>query len=371
VAEAHVGVSVDRLEAFVETVLHDLSMRKHDARVAAEILVNADLRGRHTHGVWFLPAYVRMLQAGGIDPTARPAVVHETSTTAVVDGAAALGQLAGRYAAEVAIRKARAGAGIVAVLVRNSNHFGAAGYYASMCAAAGLIGIVTSNSRPITTAPGVLGPVLGSAPLAYAVPGDGGGPPIVFDGALSHVAGTRVMQAVERGEAIPEGWIVDREGRASTAPEDLLVDGSALLPLGGGHKGFGLALLVELLAGILSGAGFGYGVRSHVAHPELPSCTGHAILAVDVGAFMQPTDFAGRMGALREQIARAPRALRADPVRLPGSAADAHERVARTRGLELEAIVWTRLVRLAEQLGRGEELRSAALEAPRTTASQG
>lgn len=353
-------VAPAKLEEFVATVLRDLSVGAADARKAAEIIVAADLRGKHTHGVWFLPTYVRLLRAGGVNPRARPRVVHETAGGAVVDGDAALGQIAGSFAAGVAIRKAREEIGLVAVAVRNSSHFGAAGYYAHTCAAAGLIGIITSNSRPIATAPGVLGPVLGSAPLAYAIPDDGGGAPIVFDAALSQVAGTRVVQAAERGEAIPPGWIVDRHGRDSTDPGDLLEEGAALTPLGG-HKGFGLSLLVELLAGVLSGAGFGDGVRSHVSQPCEASLTGHMILALEVEALMDPAEFGDRVRSLRAAIAEAPAEPGAEPVRLPGAAADMHERRARSDGLRLELLLWRPLMELAAEMGRDGDLHRALL----------
>ena len=220
-----------------------------DARTTADVLVTTDTWGVFTHGVKVLRGYVRRLRAGGLRADARPEIVAAGPAWAIVDGDSALGMVTSVFAMRTAMAKAR-DCGIGYAGVRNSCHFGAAGYYANMAAAADMIGLAMANDMPSVTAPGARGRVTGSNPLAYAVP-TADGRPILLDMATSVVAGGKVAAAHAAGKPIPADWVVDRDGEPTTDPAAFL-EGGALRPMAG-HKGYGIALLIETLSGVLTG----------------------------------------------------------------------------------------------------------------------
>jgi LDH2 family malate/lactate/ureidoglycolate dehydrogenase len=344
----------DRLRGFAAAALGALGMPRPDAATAAEVLVRTDLRGIRSHGVRHLPGYARQIRAGGIVAAAERRTVVDTAATATLDAGAGLGHVAAHAATELAIAKARH-AGIAIVLVRNSNHCGALGHYALMCAEAGLIGLAVSNCPPVMTVPGSRSRAIGNGPTAYGVP-HAGGVPIVFDVALSKVAGGRIQMARERGVAVPAGWIVDAEGRATTDPDDF-ARGGALLPVGE-HKGYGLALFGEILAGALSGAAMISQIGTNRT-PEKPTDTGHAVIAVDPIAVMPDGGFAARVAELGRLVKSSPRAGRVDEILLPGELEHREEVRARAQGIELDDVIWRQLLGLAGELGLGAELEGA------------
>jgi LDH2 family malate/lactate/ureidoglycolate dehydrogenase len=352
------AVTVDpaRLEAFVGLVLRRCGMGSEDARIAAAVMVSTDVRGQHTHGVWFLPRYVTGLRGGGIVPDARPEITHETAATALIDGHGGLGALVAARACEVAARKARE-AGCATVLVRNSNHFGAAGYYSATLAEQGLVGFAASNSMPAMAAPGARARMLGSQPISFAAEDPDGAGPILLDMALSRVAGTSISQARERGEEIPDDWAVGSDGLPTTDPNKFF-DGGALSPVGG-YKGYGLAVFIEILCGVLSGAGVTSGVQSH--HPTSPSNTGHSIIAIDVESFMPREMFRDRLAALRAELHAAPVAEGANAVMLPGEPEARHASATAEHGLDLEPLIWNALAELAADVELIADLESARL----------
>jgi ureidoglycolate dehydrogenase (NAD+) len=212
-----------------------------------------------------------------------------------------------------AVQKARA-TGIAYSVVRDSGHFGAAGYYANMAAQEGMVGLCMCNVDPGVAAPGSRGPVLGTNPFSYAVPA-GKGKTVFLDIATSVVAASKIYAARATGKPIPEGWVVDKDGLPTTDASSYPQVG-ALLPMAG-HKGYGIALMVEILTGVMSGGQFGNGVTSWVFGPA-PVNQSLSFIAIDVGAFMPRADFVRRMEELAAQIHGAPRALGADRIYLPG-----------------------------------------------------
>jgi LDH2 family malate/lactate/ureidoglycolate dehydrogenase len=350
---AAVTVDTGRLQAFTTSLFEHLGFRLDDAAVVADVLVRTDLRGHDSHGLRYLPTYVPLIRGGGVRADAEPFVVQETSASAVLDGDAGMGHVVMHRATQIAIEKVRAGSAIAMVVVRNSNHFGAADPYSLMCAEAGLIGIVTTNAVPGMAAPGSRGAVVSTAPLSYGVPHPDGRH-LVLDMALSVTAGTRVGMAAERGESIPEGWLSDAEGRPTTDPAALPA-GGALLPVGA-HKGWALSLLVETLSGVLSGAGILSEVLYYSKFPESPSQTGHAIIAIDPDAFLGPDEFGARVTQMVDEIHRAPRAAGVDRLLVPGELELEHEAHAREHGLEIDGFTWTTLLALAEDVGLKPEL---------------
>jgi len=230
-----------------------------DAELAADVLVRSDERGIDSHGVARLPTYVTALQRGATNAAPKVEVVHETPSTATVDGDNGLGLVVGPTANRIAMRKAaEVGSGWVAV--RRSNHFGIAGWYVLEAVSRDLIGWSMTNATGIVAPLGGATPRIGTNPIAVGIP-SGEEPPFVLDMATSAVAHGKMEIAMRAGTAVPDGWAIDAEGRSTTDPAAVLL-GGALVPLGGdhahgGHKGYGLAGVVDLLCGPLSGAAWG------------------------------------------------------------------------------------------------------------------
>lgn len=355
---APVRVDPKRLVDFCTDIFVAEGMRPEDARIVSEILVRTDMRGVHTHGLYLVPKYLRAIREGGIKSDARPEVVSDSPTTAVLDGHAAIGEVTAYEATQLAIAKAKE-YGLAMVLVRHGSHFGAAGIYSLMCAESGLIGLVMSAGTPIMRAAGARGRVLSNAPTSYAVPGKDF--PVVLDIAMSVVAGQKVLMAAQRGQTIPEGWIVDAEGRSSTNPEDYLEAGGALVPIGD-YKGSGLALLVEIMSSVLSGAAVSNPVN-FLQNPDDPSNTGHMFLAIDPERFLPRDDFLSRLSGLTDSVRNAEPAIGVDRVYVPGEIEFEKETAALEHGLGLPLTLWEGLVGVAAQYERMADLEAAELGA--------
>jgi LDH2 family malate/lactate/ureidoglycolate dehydrogenase len=308
-------VSYSDLHRFTREALGRAGMSETDAATGADVLATTDAWGVFTHGTKSLAGYLRRLKAGGLRAQGKPRVVAEGGGWATVDGDSSLGMVTSVFAMQTAIAKARQ-QGIAYVGVRNSCHFGAAGYYAWLAAREGLIGIAMANDIPSVAAPGSRGAITGSNPLAYAVPA-GKHRPMLLDISTAAVAGGKVYAAKARGESIPDNWIIDATGKPTT---DLsgFPHACALLPMAG-HKGYGLSLLIETLSGILSGAAVTWGVRSW-AHDDatLHTLHGAAFLAIDVKCVQPPEEFTRKVEALIDEIHHAPRADGVDRLSVPG-----------------------------------------------------
>ena len=341
-------VSTDDLHAFCVAVLTKMGVSDADARTTADVLVTTDTWGVFTHGVKALRGYVRRLRAGGLRADARPEVVASGPAWALVDGHSALGMVTSVFAMQAVMDKARQ-CGVGYVGVRNSCHFGAAGYYANLAAAENMIGLAMANDTPSVTVPGARGRVTGSNPLAYAVP-NGDGRPIMLDMATSVVAGGKVTAAHAAGQAIPPDWVLDRAGEPTTDPVAFL-EGGALRPMAG-HKGYGIALLIEMLSGVLTGALLTRQVVPWiVGDPSLPTGHGAAFLAVNVAAMMPIEVFKGRVEGLAREIHDAPKARGADRIYLPGEMEwERRERVLR-EGIVLPPDVVASVLALSDETG--------------------
>lgn len=340
-------IRVDDLHAFCVEALRKLRVNEADARTTADVLVTTDTWGIFTHGVKALAGYVRRLQGGGLRADGRPAVVAEGPAWAVIDGDSALGMVTSVLAMRTALAKARR-SGIGFVGVRNSCHFGAAGYYANLAAANGFIGMAMANDTPSVTAPGARGAVTGSNPLAYAVP-TRSGRSILLDMATSTVAGGKVAAANTLGKTIPDHWVVDREGRPSIDPAAFL-HGGALTPMAG-HKGYGLALLIETLSGLLTGASVTRQIlRWMIDDVALPTGHGAAFLAFQVEAFLPLDRFFQRVNGLVDEIHQAPLAPGAERVYLPGEMEWERRDRALAEGIRFPEDVLASLRGLSEEL---------------------
>ncbi len=344
----------ENLEALCVDALLKTGMREDDAKVAADVLVTTDLMGVFTHGTTNLGKYIRRLRAGGLDPEATPEIAKEGPSWAVIDGHAAMAMITARRAMETAIAKATT-TGVAYVGARNSGHYGAAGYYALMAARSDMIGLSMSNDVPSMTAPGARGHILGTNPLAIAIPA-GKEYPILLDVAMSAVAGSKVYQALSQGKPIPNTWIVDGDGLPTT-DGSVYPHSASMLPMAG-HKGYGLALLIETLSSLVSGACCRSEVGSWIfGDPSVPTGHGHAFLAVNVGA-IEPIDrFKDRVDGMIREIRESPKAKGSDRVFLPGEMEFERMDEARAKGIALPQNVVDSLLAVAEESG----LDSAAL----------
>jgi len=296
-----------------------LGVSAEHAKTAAEILISADLRGVSSHGIIRLNTYYgsRILK-GLIDPTSPFSTVHETPSTLLIDGGNGLGMVVGKFAMESAIDKARHN-GAAFVTVRNSNHYGIAGYYAMMALKHDMIGISFTNAQPLVAPTYGRTRIIGTNPIAVAAPALNERP-YVLDMATSIVPIGKITVYDKAGESIPEGWGVDKNGAVTTSPSEVL-KGGALLPLGGsdimrGYKGYGLGLMVDIFSGVLSGAAFG----PEVGAPgrDAPANVGHFFAAIDISAFRDPQAFKADLDALIHTLKDAPKAIGQERIYIHG-----------------------------------------------------
>jgi LDH2 family malate/lactate/ureidoglycolate dehydrogenase len=336
------------LHAFTSEAFRRVGLSDRDAATGADVLVTTDAWGVFTHGTKSLNGYLRRLKAGGLRPQGQPRIAAAGGSWAIVDGDSSLGMVTSAFAMQTAVAKARQ-QGIAYVGVRNSCHFGAAGYYAWLAAHEGFIGVAMANDIPSVAAPGSRGPVTGSNPLAYAVPA-GKYRPILLDISTATVAGGKVYAARARGEPIPPNWIVDGTGRPTTDASGFPHTG-ALLPMAG-HKGYGLSLLIETLSGILSGAAVTWGVRSwSYADATLPTLHGAAFLAIDVSCIAPLEEFARKVETMIEEIHNSPRAEGVNRLLVPGELEWERYEVAKEKGILLPSDVVANLQKASETVG--------------------
>ncbi|SMB96421.1 malate dehydrogenase (NAD) [Hymenobacter roseosalivarius DSM 11622] len=314
--------SYNHLFTFTEAIFRSIGCPEADAVQATEALLAADLRGIDSHGVARLIGYVRLWEAGRINPTPRVGVVYETPSTAVVDGDGGLGLVVAPKAMQVATEKARlAGTGWVSV--KNSNHFGIAGYHAMKALAHDMIGIAMTNASPLVAPTHSLDRLLGTNPIAVAIPA-GEQPDFVADFATTTAANGKLEMLQRKQQPAPAGWIQDAQGHSSTNPNELK-DGGALLPLGGetgSHKGYCLGSVVDIFSAVLSGANYGPWVPPFVAFLQPPADSvgqgiGHFFGAMRVDAFRPAAEFKAHMDNWISTFRQA-RAVDGQQVLIPG-----------------------------------------------------
>ncbi len=286
----------DALLRFIASALAALGVPDADAALVAESLVEADLEGQASHGLLRMPFLLDRLRSGLINPRPAFRVSAERAAAVLLDADNGLGPVAGTRAVDLAVERARA-AGTAVVAVQRSNHLGSLGFYLRRATAEGTIGLAFTNGPPAVSPPGGSTPYLGTNPIAAGFPTTGA--PVIVDMATSQVARGHILKAARVGEPIPEGWAVDAEGLPTTDPEAAI--GGSLLPLGGG-KGFALALLVEVLSGVLSGAAVGPEVVGTFAPADRESNVGHCFIAIDPEALAP--GFIARMDRLAADVRR-------------------------------------------------------------------
>ena len=336
----------DRLIEFASAALMAVKVPESDAQLTAESLVSANLRGVDTHGITRLPIYVHRLQQGLVNASPNVRVISDKTTTVVIEGDAGLGQVVCDLAMTETINHARV-LGLCWTGVRNSTHNGTEAYWALRGSRAGLLTFAFTNGEAIVAPWGGRERFLSTNPVCVAVPTD---PPdeLVLDMATSQVAGGHILLAKSQGESIPEGWVIDKEGNSTTDPDGYF-DGGSILPLGG-YKGAGLSLIVDVLAGILSGGASTVDVGSMYWDLDRPQDVGHAFLAIDVERLIPLATFKSRVAATLAGMRAVDRRPGVDCIYAPGDIERDAENDRRSNGCPLTRDLIRDLGNLAEGL---------------------
>jgi len=346
-----VSVSFERLKAFIQEAMVRLGLPEDDAAIVANLMAQADLQGSDGHGVSRLPQYARRIKAGGFNTRPNIRVVREQASTALINGDNGMGHLVMSRATAIAIEKAKV-SGIGWVNSQFSNHAGPASLYASMPLAHDMIGLYFAVGNANHLPPwGGLDMLLSTNPIAAAIPA-GSEKPIVLDMATTVAAYGKVKTKALRGEMMPEGWMIDREGKPLTDPKR--AEEGMLLPLGGmeaGYKGFGLAMIIGLIAGTLGGAAMGKDVVDFNHDDDSVTNTGQAIAAINVEAFGDVATFKAAVDTLVRDIRGSERIPGVDRIALPGDRS-AETRVTRARdGIPIAPALMRNLDQVADELG--------------------
>ena len=333
------------LETLARDIFRAIRVPQDGAGWMAQLLVRANLRGHDSHGVIRVPQYIGSWRKGEANPTAEPHIVQEGPATALVDGKLGFGQIVARRGMEVAMEKA-AGVGVATVGVFNSNHIGRLADYTEMALARDMLAILTVNAGGAgqRMAPwGGRAPRLSTNPIAFACPA-GSAPPISFDIATTVAAEGKVRVKRNRREQMPLGWVLDPEGRPTTDPNALYGNPPGSILPAGGHKGYCLALMIEVLAGIVARGGYS------TEHPG-PVRNGVFMIVVDVSRFVPPATFRAEVDDLVRYLKTCPTAPGTDRILAPGEPEAAMEEQRRRSGIFVEDQTWNQIQDIARELG--------------------
>src|SRR5256886_1168594 len=338
-------IPVATLEQLTRDVFTARDVPTDDAAWVATLLVRASCRGHDSHGVIRVPHYVRAMKAGEVNPRPKIAVESETSTIALVHGDLGFGQVVARRGIAIAIEKARA-QGLSAVTLKRTNRVGRLADWAETAAAQGLIGMVWVNApMALNVAPwGGAARRLGTNPHAVAIPGPSGTVAMSHDFATSVWAEGKLRVKFNRGEPAPPGIMLNGRGEPSTDPREYYTDPVGSLLTAGGHKGYGLSLAVEILAGILSGAGAASGEPSVFRNGTL-------IVCLDPARFVEPAAFHAQVASLVEWVRSAPLAAGAKEILVPGEPEARMERERTANGIPIDDATWKQIREVAQEVG--------------------
>jgi LDH2 family malate/lactate/ureidoglycolate dehydrogenase len=345
--EGMITLDADTAATFAAGPLQAAGVPEDDARLVAECLVRADLRGVDTHGIVRVPAYLNRISQGLVDPAPDLAFEQVAPAAARLDGRNGLGFVVATRAVEHAISLAKT-SGLGVVGVRNSTHYGMAATYLLQAIEAGYGAMVFTNASPAMPPWGGRSEMFGTSPFAVGIPAPGA-IPFVLDMAPTVVARGKIRKAAREGRAIPEDWALDKDGKPSTDP-DAVLDGGTLLPIGG-PKGAGLSMLLDILCGVLTGAQFGGEVGDQYKRFDRPQGAGHFILVFRPDLFMPADDVADRMAELARRVKGAPRATGVDEIFLPGEIEARREAERRLSGIPYRAVDLAPLAEAARAAG--------------------
>jgi L-2-hydroxycarboxylate dehydrogenase (NAD+) len=335
-----------QLETFIARAMQAVDVPPADAQIIGELMTRADVQGSEGHGIFRLPQYVRRIKGGAVNVRPNITVEREAAAMALVDGDNGMGHLVMRFATEKAIEKAKT-AGVAWVGVKWSNHAGPASLYASMPMAHDMVGLYLAVGNANHLPPwGGIDMLLSTNPIAVAIPASEE-PPIVLDMATTVAAYGKVKTKAQRGEMMPEGWMMDREGRPLTDPKRS--NEGFLLPIGG-YKGYGLALIFGMLAGTLNGAAMGRDVVDFNSDDTTPTNTGHVIVAVNIAAFQPVAEFKAAVDALARDIRSSQRLPGVDRIHIPGEGSHAARAEREKNGVPMPEALMKALNQLADEL---------------------
>lgn len=343
------------LKAFCTDCFEAYGFSHPDALRIGDVLLTADLFGIESHGIQRLARYHDEIRRGMVVIDAQPTVVHETPVSAVIDGCQAMGQLVGCYAMNLAIEKARR-TGIGLVAVRNSNHYGIAGYYTRMACEQDLIGVSMTNTEAIMVPTFGRRAMLGTDPIAVAMPADP--VPFLFDAATTVVPRGKLEVMRKKGQPLPLGWALDASGQVSADASAVLEQiigqlGGGILPLGGagetlgGHKGYGLALICELFTGVLAGGPTANHLSSVAARADLS----HSFWAIDYGLFGDKAAIHNRFSAYLEELRHSDKAEGYNRIYTHGEKEMENQKARLRDGIPVLDKTWQELARIASELG--------------------
>jgi Malate/L-lactate dehydrogenases len=343
----NVKIDSEALKAFLTSVFAKTGMPQADAEFAAWSTVQSDLWGIDSHGTLRTPDYEKRLRDKVVNPA--PKIVNKLNPALPIghiDGDAGLGYIVGRDGMLLAIEKAKT-FGVSLIIASNSNHYGAAGIYARMAAAEGLLGLTVTNVKPNIGMPGVTAPVSGNNPIALAAPIPDSDP-FCIDVAMSMVALGKLIYAKKKGVSIPTGWATDRAGNDTTDPDEGIK--GILLPTGM-HKGFGISLFIDILTGLLGGGPFLSQMISMYSHPDKPSNLAHAFIAINIDMFMERSEYNKRILEWRDILHNTPVRAGLPPLIIPGEPEIESEKERRANGITLPAQLWADLQAIAKVHG--------------------
>ena len=338
-------IAIERLNKFIVALTQKAGLSEEQALILADTLIEADLKGIRTHGMLRLPIYVKRMETGVVNVKEEMTVVKEARTVQQLDARNGLGQVACFRGMGLAIAKAEE-FGLGACGIFNSNHCGALGYYTDLAVEKKMIGIMTTNVFPLMAPVGGKEKVVGNNPFAVSVPRLEG-PPITYDVATSTVSYGKVLTFLRRGEDIPLGWVLDKKGLPTDNPEELISRRGSMTPFAG-HKGYGLAFILEILAGVLTGAAFGQGLHSlydadHVAG------LGQFLMAINIENFMEPEVFFHRLEEWIEEVKFSPLAADSSEILIPGEIEQKNKNENLKTGLVYDEILLKEIDLLAEK----------------------
>lgn len=334
------------LELFCKEVFIKAGVSDQRAEIVAKSLIEADLRGVDSHGVVRTAIYLERLEKSMIDANAEILVASNDESVLLLDGQNTFGAVVGTEALNLAMKKSQEkGVGLVGV--KNSNHFGTGAFYVKQAIEKDLILMVLSNASQTMPPTGGVKPFLGTNPLAVGVPA-GKQSPFVLDMATSVVARGKIIVEAEKGNSIPEGWAIDKNGQSTTNPQAAL-EGS-VLPLGGA-KGYGISMFIDILAGVLTGAGFGKYVNNMYENWEEPQNVGHIFLAIDIKKFMPLEHFKERMDQYISELKAEPKAVGVEEIFIPGEIEERRSEERKKSGIVLPVKVAQTLEEIGEKYG--------------------
>jgi ureidoglycolate dehydrogenase (NAD+) len=340
-------VSPDALKRFCVKIMLLAGMNQHDAEISAGALVTTDMWGIHTHGVKQLRGLMKNFRDGRMDPGARPEIISEGIGWVQLDGHHGMPMVSSAAAVKKIVKKAK-NSGIAIGTVKNSGHYGAAGYYAYLAARENMTGLSMTNVDPAMAVTGSKTSVLGTNPIAYAVP-NGTAKPILFDVATSIVASSKIYILQDLGKEAPDGWLLDKDGLPTRDPSKYPKEG-ALMPMAG-YKGYGLGLLVELLTGGLSGGVMGKDLTSWMWPGNDPVNQSHTFIVINPELFLPFDVFVQKIKELENQIRNAPKAKGVERIYLPGEKEWERHEEALKSGMALPEHMMANLFGVAEDYG--------------------